>query len=55
MKEQEIEIMLGIMKTFRKRISNARCVADTPSQVYELTGMLDATDEFIKCLTKYLQ
>lgn len=55
MKEHEIEVMLATLKAFRKRVSNARCLADTPKQAYELTGMLDAADEFINCLTKYLQ
>lgn len=55
MKQTEVEVMLASMKAFRKRVSNARCLADTPKQAYELTGMLDAADEFINCLTKYLQ
>lgn len=55
MKEHEIEVMLATLKAFRKRVSNARCLTDTPKQAYELTGMLDAADEFINCLTKYLQ
>lgn len=55
MKEHEIEVMLATMKAFRKRVSNARCMADTPKQAYELTSMLDAADEFIDCITKYLQ
>lgn len=55
MKEHEIEVMLATLKAFRKRVSNARCLADTPKRAYELTGMLDAADEFINCLTKYLQ
>lgn len=55
MKEHEIEVMLATLKAFRKRVSNARCLADTPKQAYELTGMLGAADEFINCLTKYLQ
>lgn len=55
MKEHDVEVMLATLKAFRKRVSNARCMADTPKQAYELTGVLDAADELINCLTKYLQ
>ena len=55
MKEHEIEVMLATLKAFRKRVSNDRCLADTPKEAYEMTGMLDAVDELIDCLTKYLQ
>lgn len=55
MKESEVEVMLATVKAFRKRVSTARCVADTPKEAYELTGLLDAADELIDCLTKYLQ
>lgn len=55
MKENEFEVMLAATKAFRKHVSNLRCMADSPKQAYELTGMLDAADEFIICLTKYLQ
>lgn len=55
MKEHEVEVMLATLKAFRKRVSNARCLADTPMEAYELTGIMDAVDELIDCLTKYLQ
>lgn len=55
MKEHEVGVMIATLKAFRKRVSNARCLTDTPKEAYELTGMLDAVDELINCLTKYLQ
>lgn len=55
MKENEVEVMIANLKAFRKRVSNARCLADTPKQAYELTGMLDAVDELINCLNNLLQ
>lgn len=55
MKEHDVEVMIATLKAFRKRVSNARCLTDTPEMAYELTGMLDAADELINCLTKYLQ
>lgn len=55
MKESDVEVMLATLKAFRKRVSNARCMVDTPKEAYELTGLLDAADELINCLTKFLQ
>lgn len=55
MKEHEVEIMLNALKAFRKRVYNARCLADTPYEAYELNGLLDPVDDLINCLTKYIQ
>lgn len=55
MKKDEFEVMLDFLKRYRKKIVTARCLADSPKEAYELTSMLDAADEFINCLTKYLQ
>lgn len=55
MKKTDVEVMLMRMKEFRTRVSRARCLADTPKQTYELTGIIVAADELIDCLTEYLQ
>lgn len=55
MKKDEFEVMLDLLKRFRKKTVNARCMADSPKEACMLSEVLDATDNLIEQLTKYNQ
>lgn len=55
MKKDEFEVMLDLLKRFRKKTVNARCLAESPKEAYMLSEVLDAADNLIEQLTEYNQ
>lgn len=55
MKKDEFEVMLDLLKRFRRKTVSTRCVVDSPKEAYMLSEILDATDNLVEQLTKYNQ
>lgn len=53
MKKDEIEVMLDLLKRFRRKTVRARCMSNLPGEAYMLSGILDATDNLVELLTEY--